>query len=110
MDDQSYYQIRAEPILIGRDLHDYYSIEALRVRAIYLVLVVGTPTGHIRFELFWESLRQHKFHNDTIEVDFDSGIALNMANFSWANTVRISALRPVTWSTASASPPRTTSM
>jgi hypothetical protein len=74
------------PILIGRDLYDYHSIEALRARAMYLVLVVGDPTGDIRFELFLESLRPHKFHNDTMEVDFDSGITLKVANVYWANT------------------------
>lgn len=84
------------PFLLAVTCTTTFFIEALRARAIYLVLVVGNPTGHIRFELFLESLRPHKFHNDTIEVDFDSGMTLNIANLSWANTVRISALRPVT--------------
>ena len=70
------------PVLIGRDLHDYYSIETLKVRALYLVLVVGDPAGNIQFDrdLFLESLRPHNFHINTMEVYFESGITLNVAN------------------------------
>jgi hypothetical protein len=75
------------PVLIGRDLHDYHSLETLKVRALYLVLVAGDLTGDIQFkrDLFLETLRPHKFHNDTMEVNFESGITLNVANVYQAN-------------------------
>jgi len=75
------------PVLIGRDLYDYCSIENLEVRALYLVLVIGEPASDIRFKssLFLESLRPHKFHIHTMEVEFESGITLNIANVYQAN-------------------------
>ena len=77
---------RLNPVLIGRNLLDYHSIEALKARALYLVLVVRDPTSDIQFELFLDSLRPHKFHSNTIEVDFESGITLNVANVYRADT------------------------
>ncbi|KAK3169309.1 hypothetical protein OEA41_008692 [Lepraria neglecta] len=71
------------PVLIGRDLH---SIDTLKARVLYLILVAGDPTCDIQFELFLESLRPHKFHHDTMEVDFESGITLNVANVYQATT------------------------
>ena len=70
------------PVLIGRDLYDYHSIETLKAPALYLVLVVGDPSADVQFErdLFLKSLRPHEFHNDTMEIDFESGITLNVAN------------------------------
>ncbi len=39
-------------------------------------------------ELFFESLRPHKFRKDTLEVEFELGITLNVANVYRANIYR----------------------
>ncbi len=78
------------PVLIGRDLHNYHSIETLKARALYLVLMAGDPVDEtsLEKELFFESLRPHKFRKDTLEVEFESGITLNVANVYRANIYR----------------------
>jgi hypothetical protein len=76
------------PVLIGRDLHDYYSIETLKSQVLYLVLVAGDPPDDVPFkrDLFLESLRPHKLHSNTMEVDFKSGITLNVASIYQTDT------------------------
>lgn len=61
-------------VLIGHDLVNYYSSETLKARATYLVLLVGDPTSNIQFELFLDSLRPHRFHNDTMEMPLNQAL------------------------------------
>ena len=51
-------------------------------QAPYLVLVTGGQTGDLCSErdLFLESLQPHRFHEESLEIEFESGMVLNVAN------------------------------
>ena len=70
------------PLLIGCDLYDCYADDFPQAQSTYLVLVAGDRTSDLRFEkdMFLESLKPHKFHREALEVEFESGMTLNVAN------------------------------
>ena len=70
------------PLLIGCDLYDCYADDFPQAQSTYLVLVAGDRTGDLRFEkdMFLESLKPHKFHKEALEVEFETGMTLNIAN------------------------------
>jgi len=57
-------------------------------------LVDETP---LKKEMFFESLRPYKFRKDTLEVEFELGITLNVANIYRANIYwdpRVTSVKP----------------
>ena len=68
------------PILIGPNLHAYYNNDSQKYKPAYMVLETGDRSGDLRFhkELFLKSLKPHTFRKETGEVEFKSGITLNV--------------------------------
>lgn len=70
------------PILLGRDLHSIYNIDAtIEDKDVYIVLMTGDKSGDIRSHglIFMDSLRPHTYNESTKEVMFtNSRIVLNI--------------------------------
>ena len=68
------------PVLIGRDLE--HCLYTGPTASSYLVLVAGDRTGDLMYakEVLMRSLVPHDFDEETMEVEFPSGLRLNIAN------------------------------
>jgi len=82
LDQQSHHPIRPESYPDRRRLESGFHPDGCAGSAVYLVLVSGDTTGDLRFhrDLFLESLKPHVFQPATLEVEFRSGITLNISS------------------------------
>ncbi|KAJ9634202.1 hypothetical protein H2201_009029 [Coniosporium apollinis] len=87
--DKATNEHKVEPVIISRNLHDYYSSlrsKTQKAKRFYMFLGARDMHGDLRFEreLFFECLQPGSYNKATKEFEFESGIILNVEDVIWS--------------------------